>query len=104
MRKKTFWVHLKNILIHLLRGRIIKLALKKILGSAAMGGFQAWLVKYIVTELYDELGEPILKAGVNYVGYRYDKYKGKVHITRLEKARDENDENNYNRTIDTILN
>ena len=104
MRKKTFFLYFKNAILYFFRGEFIKLVLKKILGSAAMGGFQAWLVKYIVTELYDELGEPILKAGVNYVGYRYDKYKGKVHIRKLDKARDENDENNYNRTIDTILN
>jgi len=104
VRKKTFWVHIKNILLYFFRGEFIKLALKKILGSAAMGGFQAWLVKYIVTELYDELGEPIIKAGVNYVGYRYDKYKGKVHIRKLERAIDENDADTYNNTIDTILN
>lgn len=98
---KSFFTNLKEILIKQLRGEAVKLALKKILGSSYAGGFKAWLVTLIVKELYDELGEPILRAGLNYVGYTYDKIHGEVLIKKLREAKDETE---YDRRLDDILN
>jgi hypothetical protein len=98
---KQFWLTLKENLINFLRGHAVKLALKKILGSAAAGGFKAWLVKYVITELYDEIGEPLVRAAVNRIGYTYDKVEGKVLIKKLNEAQNEAD---YDSTIDDILN
>lgn len=90
----------KDYLVKFLRGEAVKLALKKILGSVAAGGFKAWLVKYIITELYDEIGEPLVRAAVNRVGYTYHKIEGKVLIKKLGEAQNEAD---YDSTIDDIL-
>ena len=98
---KTFWLNLKDQFIKFLRGEAVKLALKKILGSAAAGGFKAWLVSFVVKELYDEIGEPLVRAALNRVGYTYDKIEGKVLIKKLREADNEAD---YDSTIDDILN
>lgn len=90
----------KDWLIPFLKGQAVKAALKKILGSAVMGGFQGWLVKYVVTELYEEIGEPIIKMALNHMGYLYDRQKGKVLIKRLNNAEDEN---TYNTISDDIF-
>ena len=79
----------KKWLIQFLKGAAVKAALKKILGSAMAGGFKAWLIKYIVTELYEEVAEPLLKMALNRVGYAYDKHRGKTIIKRLENAEDQ---------------
>jgi hypothetical protein len=74
---KKFLNNLKPYLIDFLKGQAVKLALKKLLGSAVAGGFKAWLIKYIVTELYEELGEPLLRFGLNKLGYYIDKQDGR---------------------------
>jgi hypothetical protein len=98
MAKKT---NLKDKILNFLGGQAVKLALKKILGSAAAGGFKAWLVKYVVTELYEEIGEPLVRAALNRVGYVYDKVEGKVLIKKLRESENEAE---YDSTIDDILN
>lgn len=80
---------LKENLLKILRGEFIKLVLKKILGQAAAGGFKAWLVKLLVKEFYDEIGEPIIRLGLNTVGYKYDRYEGKVFVKRLTTDNEE---------------
>ena len=66
-----------------------------------MGGFKGWLIKFIVTELYEEIGEPVIKYALNEVGYQYDRVKGKVIVNRIEKAKDENNEEAYNSAVDS---
>lgn len=94
---------IKEILINFLKGEAIKIALKNILGSVAMGGFKAWLIKFIVTELYEELGEPLIRAGINQVGYYYDKIDGKITIKKIDKAREEGDAENYRDGVNDIF-
>jgi len=96
---KTF----KEILINFLKGEAIKLALKNILGSAIMGGPKAWLIKFVVTELFEELGEPLIKAALNKIGYYYDKIDGNINIGKIKKARASDDKEGYNQAIDNIL-
>lgn len=104
--KASIWQRIKSYftkekIMAFLKGEFVKFALKKILGSAAAGGFKAWLVKFIITELYEEIGEPIIRAGLNLEGYTYDKVEGKVLIKKLREADNEAD---YDSTIDDILN
>ena len=51
-----FWGWLKSALITYLKDKAVKTALKKLLGSSIMGGPKAWIITYVVTELYDEVG------------------------------------------------
>lgn len=95
--------NLKKILLDLLKGQAVKLALKKLLGSAMVGGPKAWLIKFIVTELFEEVAEPLIRYALNQVGYYYDKIDGEVKIKKLNRARENNNEQDYNATIDDIL-
>ncbi len=90
----------KKPLIDFLKGSAVKLALKKILGSAVAGGPLAWVISYVVTELFEEVAEPLILAGINRIGYTYDKIEGKVLIKNLNEAENEAD---YDSTIDDIL-
>lgn len=68
-----------------------------------MGGFKSWLIQYIVTELYEEIGEPIINRVLNAAGYQYNKLQGKGMVKKLQGAKDEDDEDGYNDTVDTVF-
>lgn len=103
MKLKLNWQAIKTKLIEHLKGAAVKAALKKILGSAAMGGVKGWIVKFIVTELYEEIAEPVLKYGLNKIGYAYTKLEGKVIVKRLEEARENNDADAYDSAADDVF-
>lgn len=94
----------KDWLIPFLKGAAVKAALKKLLGSAVMGGFKGWLIKFVVTELFEEIAEPLIKAGLNHVGYLYDKVDGNVKVKRIERARSEDDHDTYRATVNDGFN
>ena len=89
-------------LIAFLKGSAVKLAIKKILGTAAMGGIKGWIIKIIVTELFEEVAEPLIKLALRKGFLAYDKIDGSIKIKKLEKAKAENNETSYNSTIDDI--
>ena len=93
---------LKKIVIDILKGQAIKFALKKILGSAIIGGPKAWIIKFIVTELFEEVAEPLIKLAFRKMGYAYNKVQGEVFVKKLDKANEENDEQAFNDAIDFI--
>lgn len=101
-KKKDRLETFKKALIDFLKGSAVKFALKKILGTAAMGGVKGWLVKLIVTELFEEIGEPVIKYLIRKGALAYDKVEGKIKIKKLEAAKEEGNEDGYNRTIDDI--
>jgi len=90
------WKSLKDILFKWLKGKSVKLALKKILGSAVMGGVQAWVIAYIIEYLYDEYAIPMMNILINKGLFYYDSSQGKVTYKKLEDAKIKNDENSYN--------
>lgn len=100
---KVFWITLRDSLIKELKGESIKLVFKTLFKSAPLGGFRLWLVKIIVKEFYDEIGEPVIKAVFVEGGYQYNKVKGKILVKRLHEAKDENNQSEYDSTIDDIF-
>ena len=90
------WESLKDILFKWLKGKSVKLALKKILGSSVMGGVQAWVIAYIIEYLYDEYAVPMMNILINKGLFYYDSSQGKVTYKKLEDAKIKNDENSYN--------
>jgi hypothetical protein len=94
---------IKVAVVEFLRGQAVKLALKKLLGSAAMGGFKGWLIKLIVTELYDEIGEPVINRILNAAGYQFNRLEGKGMVRKIKGARNANDEEAYNDSVDTVF-
>jgi len=81
----------RDKLIEHLKGKAVKLALKKILGSAMAGGFKAWLVKYIVTELFEEIAQPVINYGFRKFGYQVEVYHGKKLLKKIQNAENDDD-------------
>jgi hypothetical protein len=94
--------NLKIQLIKFLKGEFLKLALKKILGSAAAGGFKAWLVKYIATELFEEVAEPLIKWQIRKGMLAVDKINGSIKVKKYEKAKEAGDESTYTDVIGSV--
>lgn len=103
MKFKLDWQAIKKTLIEQLKGAAVKAALKKFLGSAVIGGPKAWVIKYVVTELFEEIGEPLIKAGLLGAGYYYEKIEGKIIIKRIEEAREGNDPHAYDNATDDVF-
>tara|TARA_Y100000296_G_C5180060_1_gene263671 strand:- start:10543 stop:10845 length:303 start_codon:yes stop_codon:yes gene_type:complete len=91
---------LKELFLKHLKGELVKLALKKLLGSATAGGIKGWLIKTTVEYLYDEFFVPLFlyaeRKGLLY----WDRRQGKIAYRRLEEAKDEHDEATYDDIID----
>ena len=87
MKKFNFsWPILKEWVISFLKDKAVKIALKKILGNAMAGGIKGWIVKYVVTELYDEVAKPIIQLAFRTVGYYYEVKQGEHILRRIENA------------------
>ena len=93
---------LKTYIINFLKSEAIKLALKKILGNAVAGGFKAWLIKLIITELFEEVAEPVIRLAIRKGQLVVDKTSGKMKVKRIERAKDEGDEDAYTRNIGSV--
>jgi len=91
-RKESFFskliTALKPAVINFLRTKVVKLALKKIVGSAVAGGIYGWIITYIVEELYDEIAKPIIQMAFRQMGYLYEVKKGEHILKRIENADD----------------
>lgn len=94
----SFWAYLKQAL----RSKLITSALKRLFGSAALGGLKGAVLAYIAGHLYDELVVPFIdfleRKGMLFV----DTQKGKIKIQRLEAAKESHDENAYNDAVDSL--
>lgn len=94
-RTGILWATLKPKLLAWLKGKFVTAAIKKILGSAAMGGFKVWLVKYVASEFYEELIEPIFKWGIRKGLLVADLREGSVRLKKINEAKDENNADEY---------
>lgn len=99
----TVWPTLKAQLIEQLKGKAVKLAIKAFLKSGAGAGFKAWLIKFVVEELIEEVGIPIINALQVETLYSYDRMTGKVMAKKLNRAREDGDAQNYNDAADDIM-
>ena len=81
----------KPALIKFLKQKAVKLTLKKVLGNALAGGVKGWLVKYIVTELFDEVAKPIIQGAFEYIGYRWEVKNGEHVLRKIENAETRDD-------------
>lgn len=87
MKKFSAFVQvLSKLIIDFFRKAAVKAALLKLLGSAVMGGFRAWLIKLIVTQMYDSLAVPIFQWGVRKGMLQVDKVTGRIHVKQLRNA------------------
>lgn len=101
---KEAWPKIQAFLIEQLKGKLVQAVLVKILGSAALGGFRTWLIKFAVEKMYEQIAEPIIKAGLIKVGYVYHRVEGNILVEKLKTSIEEHNEDDYNSTIGDILN
>jgi len=97
------WPQLQAQIIEQLKGAAVKAAIKAFFKTGAGVGFKAWLVTFVVENLFEEVAEPIIKAAFTYIGYSYRRVEGNIFVERLVKAQENNDETGYNSTVDDIL-
>jgi len=87
-------------LLSFLEKKVIKFALKKLLGNAVAGGLKAWFIKFFIKEiLFDKAVEPLLME----MGYGIDVAKGYFLVKRLDKAKEGDSVEDYDNVIDDIL-
>lgn len=101
-KRKEILSRLWSIIIDQLKGKLIKLALKKFLGSGAAVGFKAWIITFIISNLYDELAVPFFLYLKRKGLLLYDKRQGQILIKELKDAKASNDENRYNDVVDKL--
>ena len=99
----SFWGRIKAPLLAFLKDKIVTASLKKLLKSSA-GGFKVWLVTYILEHLYDDIAEPLIKAGLVKLEYTKHKIDGKLTIKKIDEARRSGDAQSYHDAIDDIFN
>lgn len=93
-----------QVFIDLLKREAVKSALIKLLGSAALGGVRAWAIKFVVENMFEQVAEPIIRASFIKLGYMYNRVEGEILVKKLNKAKRENNEGNYDSAIDDIFN
>lgn len=103
MKFNIDWQALKKTIFDQLKGAGVKLALKKLLGTAAMGGFKAWIVKFIAEELIEEIGIPVANWILQKGGQVIYRSQGKIFVKRIDDARENNDSEAYDDVIDDVL-
>ena len=92
-------------MVDFLESQVIKAALVKFLGSAVVGGFRAYIIKYLVKNiLFDKAIEPLVKEAFLSAGYGLDVLEGHIKIKKLKEARESGNEEDYNRRIDDLFN
>ena len=93
-----------QVFIDLLKREAVKSALIKLLGSAALGGIRAWAIKFLVENMFEQVAEPIIRASFIKLGYMYNRAEGEILVKKLNRAKKENNEGNYDSAVDDIFN
>lgn len=96
---------LKNKIINAIstwiKDALVKKALKAFLGTAAGVGFKAWLVTFVIEEIYEEAAEPVLKRAGRRAIFEFDEAKGRYEFKKFENAKSADD---FDSSIGDILN
>lgn len=100
MKLKLNWKAIQDALFAQLKGAAVKAALKKLLGSAAMGGFNAWAVKFIIEVALEQIAIPIAKSLIISTGFTISVVGGKVIVEKMEQAENENNQTDYDNASD----
>lgn len=90
-----------DLLIAHLKGAAIKAALVHLIKTSV--GIKAWIVKFLIEELFEEIVEPLTKLALRKVKYEYRKHEGEVIIEKIKEARENKNEDDYNSHVDDIF-
>jgi len=93
-----------DYIIKFLKGELIKLALIKLVKSGPFLGFRTWLVKFVVSEFFEEIAEPIIKLGIRKANYTYNKVQGNILIEKIKEDIQNGNQTSYDNHVDDIFN
>ena len=94
-----FWDRVKPILLAFLKKEVTKKALAKILGSSMAGGVYGWLIAFLVSQGVERVIEPAIEYLVRKGILYHDQSMGKIMFKKLEKAKENDDEDSYTHVI-----
>lgn len=101
---KIDWKRIRDIIYAILKDNGLRALIKwAVTKTAAGAGFKAWLIKEIAEHLYDEIGEPVVKAILAKAGYLYTKVEGTVIVNKIEEAKNENNQADYDTNMDDLF-
>lgn len=81
------------------------MALNKIFGALAVtaGGFKIWIAKIIVGYGFDKILVPVINTLIRKGTLLYDVTDGKIKVKKLREARNDNNQQDYDNSVDDIL-
>lgn len=98
------WQYVRDIILNILERIAIETILKKLLNTTVMGGVKGWLVKFVVKNyLIDKAAKPLVDMIYRELGYVYDVQKGKATVKKIKKAKEQNDQDAYDRHSDDLF-
>ena len=98
------WKRIREFFYTFLKDKGVKSLIKYILKATAIGGgIKAWIVKELVEYFYEEIGEPVAKAILAKGGYIFAKVDGAIIVNKIEEAKDENNQAEYDAAMDDLL-
>lgn len=103
-KEDNFWKWLGDYLLAIFKKESVKLLFSKLFKTASMSGLRLWLVKFVVNAAWNFIGEPIAKYAIRKGLLFYDKVDGHVKVRKLQRARDENNQEDYDNARDDIFN
>lgn len=83
-----FSVQMKEALMNQLEKLAVKAILKKFV---VVGGFRAWLIKFVVGELIEEADEKLIEPAFRKIGFVGDVAEGKKIYRKVSNAQDVDD-------------
>lgn len=90
--RKTFS---KANILRYLKDKITLYIFEVVLNSAIKGGFQTWLVTFLIDKGFEKVIVPAVNLAYRKGLFIVDKQNGKIKYKKLVKAKDENDEDTY---------
>lgn len=99
----NIWPTLKPLIIEQLKGAVVKTALRTFLKTGAGIGFKAWLIKFLVEELFEDFVEPLIVAAFIFMGFTYHRQEGNIIVKKIDKAVQENNAQDYNDATDDVF-
>ena len=85
----------RDKIIQGLEGVAVKAALSRFLKAGFMSGFRGWLIKFIVTELLDEIAWPAIRLVFRKFGLLVNVSAGKITLQKIEAAERSRNERDY---------
>lgn len=97
------WATLRALLTEFLKSAFVKTILLQIFGSVISGKYKAWIAKIIVEYAFDTLALPIIQLSFRKMGYAYHRIEGQIIFKKIEEAKANNDEKQYDQAIDNLF-